>query len=76
MQGPVGICIDQQDRLWVSALNGRVQQFTAEGKYLRGFAEKGAKPGQFFAPHALAFDSKGHLYVVDAANNRIQKFAV
>ena len=76
MQGPVGICTDKQDRLWVSALSGRVQQFTSEGKYLRGFGERGTKPGQFYAPHALAFDSRGNLYIVDASNNRIQKFAV
>jgi len=76
VEGPVGICIDKRDRVWVSAAGGRVQQFTAEGKFLRGFGEKGTKPGQFWAPHGLALDSKGCLYVVDASNNRIQKFAV
>jgi hypothetical protein len=45
------------------------------GKFLRGFGEEGTKPGQFYAPHALVFDSKGCLYVVDAFNHRIQKFA-
>ena len=38
--------------------------------------EQGTAPGQFYAPHGMAFDSKGHLYVVDAYNHRIQKFAV
>jgi DNA-binding beta-propeller fold protein YncE len=36
----------------------------------------GTDAGQFYAPHGLAFDSRGHLYVVDAFNHRIQKFAV
>ena len=76
MQGPVGICFDKDDRVWISALCGRVQQFTAEGKFLRGFGAAGTKPGQFFAPHGLALDSKGYLYVVDASNHRIQKFDV
>jgi sugar lactone lactonase YvrE len=76
LEGPVFVRMDKQDRVWVSAVCGRVQQFTAEGKFLRGFGEEGTKPGQFYAPHCMAFDSKGHLYVADAFNHRIQKFAV
>jgi DNA-binding beta-propeller fold protein YncE len=77
LQGPAGICIDKQDRVWVSAAGGRVQQFTSDGKYLRGFGdEQGDKPGQFFAPHGVAVNSRGQLYVVDAYNHRVQKFDV
>lgn len=76
LQGPVSICIDKHDRVWVSAVCGRIQQFTNDGKYLRGFGASGIEPGQFYAPHGLAFDSQGHLYVVDAFNHRIQKFAM
>ena len=57
-------------------VNGRVQQFTKSGQYLRGFGGQGTQPGQFYAPHGLAFDRRGHLYVVDAFNHRVQKFAV
>jgi hypothetical protein len=53
-----------------------VQQFTTDGKYLRGLGfEQGTKPGQFLAPHGVAVDGHGHLYIVDAYNHRIQKFA-
>lgn len=77
MHGPVGICCDRHDRLWISTGGGRIQQFTADGRYLRGFGEEqGTEPGQFLAPHGLAIDSRGHLYVVDAYNHRIQKFDV
>jgi hypothetical protein len=62
--------------VWVSAVCGRIQQFTDAGKYLRGFGGPGTGPGQFYAPHALTLDSRGHLSVVDAFNHRIQKFAV
>ncbi len=34
--------------------------------------KKGAGPGEFDQPHALAFDSKGRLFVGDRSNNRIQ----
>lgn len=76
LQGPVSICSDRHDRIWVSAVCGRIQQFSNAGVYLRGFGKAGTDPGQFYAPHGLAFDSHGHLYVVDAFNHRVQKFAV
>lgn len=76
LQGPIAICIDKHDRVWVSAVCGRIQQFTTDGEYLRGFGSAGSEPGEFYAPHGLAFDSAGNLYVVDAFNHRIQKFAV
>ncbi|WP_020470411.1 NHL repeat-containing protein [Zavarzinella formosa] len=77
MQGPVSLGFDKNGSLWVAAVSGRVQQFSPEGKYLRGLAEgQGTKPGQFFAPHGLALDSTGSLYVVDSFNHRIQKFEV
>ena len=34
--------------------------------------KKGTGPGEFDQPHALAFDSKGRLFVGDRSNNRIQ----
>jgi len=75
LRGPIAVEIDQNDRLWISAVSGRVQQFTPTGKYLRGLVqEQGTLPGQFYAPHGMAFDSIGNLYVVDAYNHRIQKF--
>jgi len=76
LEGPIFVRVDRNDRVWVSAVCGRVQQFTAEGEFLHGFGEEGTKPGQFYAPHGMAFDSKGHLYVADVFNHRIQKFAV
>jgi sugar lactone lactonase YvrE len=77
MHGPIGICCDRHDRLWISAAGGRVQQFTGDGRYLRGFGEEqGKESGQFLAPHGVAIDSRGYLYVVDAYNHRIQKFDV
>ncbi len=76
MHGPIAICCDREDRLWISAAGGRVQQFTSDGRYLRGFGEQGKEPGQFLAPHGVALDSRGELYVVDAYNHRVQKFNV
>lgn len=77
LRGPVGICVDGRGRVWVASVGGRVQQFTKDGEYLRGVGGgPGTGPGQFVAPHGLALDGRGHLYVVDSYNHRVQKFAV
>ena len=74
--GPIGVYVDRHDRVWVSSLNDRVQVFTAEGKFLYGLGGPGEEPGEFARPHGMVMDSKGHLYVADAGNQRIQKFAI
>ena len=68
--------MDRHDRVWVSSLNDRVQLFTAEGMFLLGIGGTGKGPGQFVRPHGMALDSKWHLYVADAGNQRIQKFEI
>ncbi len=54
--------------------NARVVKFDKNGKFLKTWGKKGTAPGEFDTPHALAFDSKGRLFVGDRANNRIQIF--
>lgn len=76
MRGPTGICFDSAGHLWTNAIGGRIQRFTEKGEYLNGFGTEGTEPGEFYAPHGLAIDSKGCLYIVDAFNHRIQKFEV
>lgn len=75
MGGPIGICVDREDRVWVSATNNRVQQFTNAGKFLHLLGGEGTEAGRFHLPHGIALDSRGCLYVVDTMNGRIQKFA-
>src|SRR5262249_58417810 len=74
--GPIGICVDRQDRVWVSGTNHRVQLFTNAGKYLCGLGldGKGKEPGQFCTPHALALDSRGWLYVRHVRKIGVEEF--
>lgn len=75
--GPIGICVDHQDHLWISAVSGRVQKFTTTGQCLGGIgAAQGTDPGQFSAPHGLAINSHGDLFIVDTYNHRVQKFTM
>ena len=54
--------------------NARVVKFSPDGKFIKAWGKKGSAPGEFDAPHGLAFDSRGRLFVADRANNRIQIF--
>ena len=54
--------------------NARIVKFTKDGKFIKTWGTKGSGLGQFDLPHALAFDSKGRLYVADRNNSRIQIF--
>ncbi len=54
--------------------NARVVKFTKDGKFIKSWGKKGSGPGEFDAPHALAMDSAGRLFVGDRTNSRIQIF--
>lgn len=53
---------------------GRIIKFTKDGKYVKEWGKIGTGPGEFRTPHALAFDSRGRLFVADRGNHRIQVF--
>ena len=77
LEGPIGITVDPHDHIWVASINGRIQQFDTNGKLLGGLQSgQGSEPGKFSAPHTLAFNSRGDLFIVDSFNQRIQKFAM
>ena len=54
--------------------NTRIVKFDKNGKYITEWGTRGAGPGQFEAPHALAMDSQGRLFVADRPNSRIEIF--
>ncbi len=53
----------------------RITIWEPDGTFVRSFGEWGFEDGQFRAPHSLAMDSQGRLFVADRGNNRIQIFA-
>jgi DNA-binding beta-propeller fold protein YncE len=52
----------------------KLMKFDSTGKFIKEWGKWGNGDGEFDQPHALAFDSKGLLYVGDRNNNRIQVF--
>jgi sugar lactone lactonase YvrE len=57
-----------------AATVARIVKFTKDGTFVRSWGRTGPKPGEFSSPHALAFDSRGRLFVADTGNNRLQIF--
>jgi sugar lactone lactonase YvrE len=54
--------------------NDRVSKFSPDGKFIKSWGKSGSGPGEFNAPHTIAMDSRGRLFVGDRSNNRIQIF--
>lgn len=52
----------------------RVHRFSADGRLLRSWGEKGVEPGQFALPHSLVVDRRGRVLVADRENHRVQIF--
>jgi sugar lactone lactonase YvrE len=52
----------------------RISRFTKDGRFIASFGKLGTGPGEFRTPHALAFDSRGRLFVADRGNVRLQIF--
>ena len=55
-----------------SYVNSRAVQFTAAGRFVRIFAgRKGSRAGELSAPHGVAVDAGGRVFVADSGNKRI-----
>jgi DNA-binding beta-propeller fold protein YncE len=72
---PEGLCIDQQDRLYVAdSCNHRIQIFDRGGKFMRTYGKPGTGKGEFSYPYDICVDSSGRQYVCEFGNSRIQIF--
>ena len=83
---PTDICIDDEGIVYISELCLRVSIYTNNGRLLArwGGGGKDRETTLFIAPHAIAVDSRGDLYVgevsgtfggVDRGSRTVQKFA-
>jgi sugar lactone lactonase YvrE len=54
--------------------NARVVKFSQDGTFIKTWGTSGRGPGEFEAPHALAMDASGRLFVGDRGNSRVQIF--
>jgi DNA-binding beta-propeller fold protein YncE len=54
--------------------NNRIVKFSKDGTFIKYWGHKGAGQGQFDTPHCISMDGKGHIWVCDRNNKRIQVF--
>jgi DNA-binding beta-propeller fold protein YncE/predicted esterase len=73
--GTTDIAFGPGGRLYISDGygNGRVLEYTADGKRVRVWGSKGTGAGQFQVPHGIATDGQT-VFVADRQNMRIQRF--
>jgi DNA-binding beta-propeller fold protein YncE len=86
LAGPSDVCIDDEETVYVSEEERRLSIFSIDGKLLGRWDSQGEadETALFIAPHAVAVDSRGDLYVgevsktfagVDKGLRTLQKFA-
>jgi DNA-binding beta-propeller fold protein YncE len=72
---PTNLFVNRDGIILVTdSLNFRIQEFTPDGKFLRGFGSIGNRPGHFSRPKGVAVDSDGNIYVVDSLFDNVQIF--
>jgi DNA-binding beta-propeller fold protein YncE len=84
---PQDLIMDEDDTVYISELCKRISIFTIDGKLLARWGNENhdVRNPLFIAPHAIALDSQGDLYVgevpmsnamkVDRGSRTVQKFA-
>jgi len=68
LQKPRAMAVDRQDQLYLVDMTGRIQVFTADGEFLRGWRTPDTKNGK---PTGLSFDLDGNLLVADTHYYRV-----
>jgi sugar lactone lactonase YvrE len=72
---PEGIAVDPHADVWISdTYHGRLEEFSAAGKFLKTVGTRGPGPGQIGEPEGIAIDPKGDVWVADWRNNTIDVF--
>ena len=75
-KNPSGLAVAPDGSVYiVDTGNNRIQQFSAEGRFIRKWGTAGSENGQFNKPKGIVITSDGSVYIDDAGNDRTQKFS-
>jgi DNA-binding beta-propeller fold protein YncE len=77
LNAPAGIAYARDGTVWTTCSRSHlVQQFTGDGKFIRGFGGSGSEPGRFNYPWGVAIDPvTGDVLVADWRNDRVQRMS-
>lgn len=71
----VSICVNSKDEIILSNHSRvRIDIFSRDGVFLRGFGSEGNAPDQFGYPGEICVDEEDNIYIVDHQNDRISVF--
>ena len=75
-QQPTDVAVGPDGTIYVSELGHRLTIMDGDGKILARWGDESShEPGQFVAPHGIAIDSHGDIYIGEVLQGqRIQKF--
>ena len=72
---PTGLAVDKDGNLYVAdTMNNRIEEFDADGQFIRAWGKNGDGPGYFARPKGVAIDSDGNIWVADGMQDRVQVF--
>jgi sugar lactone lactonase YvrE len=72
---PVGVAVDKDGNVFVSdTWNTRIEEFDADGTFIREFGEAGDGPGYLARPKGISIDGDGHIWIADAVQDRVQVY--
>jgi len=71
---PAGVAVDATGACYVTDVKLGVFKFDHDGHFLASFGPKGKREGELNWPRGIHFDAEGSLWVVDAHNDRVQRF--
>jgi sugar lactone lactonase YvrE len=79
LNSPTGVWVDEMGTVYVAegGDNQRVTRWPkgeTSGVVLVGGNGGGNATNQFYGPEGLSFDRRGHMYVADGGDNRVQQF--
>ncbi|MEE9336893.1 MAG: 6-bladed beta-propeller [Methylococcaceae bacterium] len=60
--------------IYIAYLNNSIEQFSAQGDFIRTLGSEGSGNGQFKSPDGITITPDGNIYIADTNNHRIQQF--
>lgn len=73
---PSDVTVDSSGNVWVADTgNGRLEEFSSAGTFIRALGSKGTGAGQFGWPEGVAIDPSGDVWATDSNHQRVEEWS-